>query len=171
MVRMVPQQGGGMMPTLVPTSIAYHPANAGQLSQMESVSQGPPSYHHHHHHQASQHHIMNQQQTAQSPAPQPGPPQTPGQSQTPVNFQQPPPQQSQPPPFPAGTTIMCPILPTPTASQQPSTPNTPGSAPPMQQPPPQQHQQYISHPHQHHQAASAQAPHGQYHLYSTIRES
>ncbi|XP_060853261.1 ataxin-2 homolog isoform X1 [Rhopalosiphum padi] len=172
MVRMVPQQGGGMMPTLVPTSIAYHPANAGQLSQMESgVPQGPPSYHHHHHHQASQHHIMNQQQTAQSPAPQPGPPQTPGQSQTPVNFQQPPPQQSQPPPFPAGTTIMCPILPTPTASQQPSAPNTPGSAPPMQQPPPQQHQQYISHPHQHHQAASTQAPHGQYHLYSTIRES
>jgi len=174
MVRMVPQQGGGMMPTLVPTSISYHPANAGQLGQMESgVPQGgPPSYHHHHHHQASQHHLMSQQQTAQSPVPQPGPQQTPGQPQTPVNFQQPPPQQSQPPPFPAGTTIMCPILPTPTASQQPPAPNTPGSAPSMQQPPPQQHpQQYISHPHPHHQTTSAQAPHGQYHLYSTIRES
>ncbi|XP_025410895.1 ataxin-2 homolog isoform X2 [Sipha flava] len=173
MVRMVPQQGGGMMPTLVPTSISYHPANASQLSQMESgVPQGPQSYHHHHHHQASQHHIMNQQQTAQSPAPQPGPPQTPGQSQTPVNFQQPPPQQSQPPPFPAGTTIMCPILPTPTASQQPPAPNTPGSAPPMQLPPPQQHpQQYISHPHPHHQTTSAPAHQGQYQIYSTIRES
>ncbi|XP_050522500.1 ataxin-2 homolog isoform X2 [Daktulosphaira vitifoliae] len=173
MVRMVPQQGGGMMPALVPTSISYHPTNAGQIGQMDNgVPQGPP-YHHHHHHQASQHHMMNQQQNAQSPAPQPVPPQTPGQSQTPVNFQQPPPQQSQPPPFPAGTTIMCPILPTPTGSQQPPAPNTPGSAPSMQPPPPQQQhpQQYISHPHPHHQTTPAPTQHGQYHIYSTIRES
>lgn len=171
MVRMLPQQAS-MVSTLVPSSISYHPANAGQISQMESgVPQGPPSYHHHHHHQASQHHIMNQLQTAQSPAPQSGPPQTPGQSQTPVNFQQPPPQQTQTP-FPAGTTIMCPILPSPTASQQPPAPNTPGSAPTMQQPPPQQHpQQFISHHNTHHQTTSVPAPHGQYQIYSTIRES
>ncbi|XP_065201660.1 ataxin-2 homolog isoform X2 [Planococcus citri] len=132
MVRMVPQQGGGVVP-LVPSSISYHDTTGSAATTMYmnhssgAVAMAPHTQHVHH----------PQQHPPPSSAPSPSQtPQGPSQSHTPNSYQQPPMATQSAPPFPP---VMCPIIPAP-----------PPHGPPhhMVAAPAQQHamQQYLQHP-------------------------
>ena len=132
MVRMVPQQGGGVVP-LVPSSISYHDTTGSGATTMYmnhgsgAVAMAPHTQHVHH----------PQQHPPPSTAPSPSQtPQGPSQSHTPNSYQQPPIAAQSAPPFPP---VMCPIIPAP-----------PPHGPPhhMVAAPAQPHamQQYLQHP-------------------------
>lgn len=132
MVRMVPQQGGSVVP-LVPSSISYHDTSGSATTTMYvnhgggAVAMAPHTQHVHH----------PQQHPPPSTAPSPSQtPQGPSQSHTPNSYQQPPLATQSAPPYPP---VMCPVIQAPPPHGPPH---------PMVAAPGQQHamHQYLQHP-------------------------
>lgn len=168
MVRMVAQQGGGMVP-LVPTSLNYHhdstTQQTPQIQYMSPAGMAPPHPHHPHHHTHPPPNAAPSpgQTGAQTPQGVPGHTSTGGYHHTPQspasNYPQPPPPPPQGPHPPNGPPthafpIMYPVLPAPPPPPGPHNPHHMMAAAAQGS-----MQQYIHHHHQHPQVGSQQPPH------------